>query len=81
MSKRITTYPPIFTPYLEDDGNSNSYGEDLMKLHAPQKEHDDDGGMQPESLPSSEKLVESEGLVVQTWRKGFRQALNEMDRF
>ncbi len=80
VSERLTTYPPIFMPYIEGSSNNNSDGEDLMKPHVPQNV-DDDNDLPPESsLSSLGELAESESLVVQTWRKGFRQALNEMDR-
>ncbi len=79
VSERLTIYPPIFMPYIEGSSNNNSNGEDLMKPHVPQNDHDDNDLLPEPSLSSLGELAESEGLVVQTWRKGFRQALNEMD--
>ncbi len=69
-------YPPIFIHYSEGGSNNHSNGS-LMKPHIAQG---DDDFLPTESSLSLGELVGSEGLVVQTWRRGFRRALSEIDR-
>ncbi len=70
-------YPPIFVPYSEDNSNSDDKSnDDLMKPHVAQSDGD---SLSPKPLLSLGELAGSDGLVVQTWRSGFRQALSEMD--